>query len=256
MIDRMVFVDTETSDLDVVSHRVWEIGMVVCDLDAQPLEQIEWELYIDPAIAAPEALRVGGLYRRHKQHLLRDPATDPVAAEHNRRVAAEVAAILDNVVFAGVNPAFDAGHLRQLMRDWGQAPCWHHHLVCAVNAAAQRLLHTPPFTTQGCIKGLRVDTGGLTAHTALDDAELARRMYLAARKPWEQRPDEGVEQTGGDASKPTGTAPEAGDSPQAPAGPEEGSGASEGNGDATEGAPRARSTRNSSSTRSRGSGRN
>ncbi len=179
----MVFVDTETSDLDVASHRVWEIGMVICDLNAQPLDYRRWELFIDPAVAAPEALRVGGLYRRHLQHLLRDPAKYEDAAEHNRRVAAEVAALLDDVVFAGINPAFDAGHLRQLLSDWGQVPCWHHHLVCAVNAAAQRLHHTPPFTTQGCVKGLRVDTAGLEAHAALDDAELARRLYLAARQP-------------------------------------------------------------------------
>lgn len=186
MIERMVFVDTETSDLNVVSHRVWEIGMVICDLDAQPLERREWELFIDPSIASPEALRVGGLYRRRKQHLLLNPAQHEDAAEHNRRVAAEVASILDNVVFGGINPAFDAGHLRRLMLDWGQAPCWHHHLVCAVNTAAQCLQHTPPFTTQGCVKGLRVDVGGLEAHKALDDAELARRLYLAARQPTRQ----------------------------------------------------------------------
>jgi DNA polymerase III epsilon subunit-like protein len=181
VIDKMVFVDTETCSLEPGPHRVWEVGLVVCDLRGQALQRLRWELFIDPAVADPDSLRVGGLYARGLQHLLRDPRRQALAAQHNREAAEQIAQQLDGAVFAGINPAFDAAHLRQLMRDWGQAPWWHHHLVCAVGAAAQALGMDPPFITRRCIQGLQVPTQDLRAHCALDDAELARRLYRAAR---------------------------------------------------------------------------
>jgi len=189
VIDKMVFVDTETGSLEPGPHRVWEVGMVVCDLQAEPLRRLRWELFIDPAVAEPDALRVGGLYTRGLQHLLQDPGCHPLAAHHNREAVKQIARELDGAVLAGINPAFDAAHLRRLARDWGQAPWWHHHLVCAVGAAAQALGMTPPFVTRRCLQALQVPTQDLQAHCALDDAELARRLYRAARARMSPRTD-------------------------------------------------------------------
>ncbi len=185
-----VFADLETTGVDAFRHHLWEIGLIVRD-DTGADREYCWQVRPDLTSADPMALKIGGYYKRAKvkddqvgcARTLVDPdyAFDPSTTVRSvRTIAAELAAILDGVVLAAANVAFDAGFLAAFLRANGQAPAWDYHLLEVESYAAGAIGMVPPWKLDRLAAelGVKLPDG---RHSALADARLARDVYDAAR---------------------------------------------------------------------------
>src|ERR1044072_8772900 len=65
---KLIFLDCETTGLDLEQHQVWEVGAIVRDLDShEPEHDIEfhWFLYVNLQKADLIALNIGKYFERH-----------------------------------------------------------------------------------------------------------------------------------------------------------------------------------------------
>jgi len=163
---RIVFVDIETTGLDVDRHEIWDIALIVRDeYDKRDDTAYSWQLAVDLTEADPAALRVNRYYER--ECVITPPAD----------VAALVAEYTAGAYLAGAVPSFDALFLDRFLRRNGQCPAWHHRLIC-VESMAMPVIGSPVPLGLGKVAqrlGLTVDCS--VAHTALGDASLARDVY-------------------------------------------------------------------------------
>lgn len=168
MSERIVFVDIETTGLDVDRHEIWDIALIV--RDERDDTAFAWQLAVDLTEADPAALRVNRFYEREAK------VSDP------QDVAIEVAVHTAGAYLVGAVPSFDALFLDRFLRRNGQCPAWHHRLIC-VESMALPVIGSPVPLGLGKVAerlGLTVDPS--VAHTALGDAMLARDVYDNALK--------------------------------------------------------------------------
>lgn len=189
-----VIADTETTSLIPDYYRgsgvIWELALVKED----GTEHL-WRMQPDLAKADPQALTVGGYYRRTRDMCARctpDRAHDltvprPRSADPEwslpSAVAAGAARLLDGAVLIGANPAFDAMFLTAFLREHGQAPTWHYALRDIQSMAYGFLrgandgplpavdAHTDEFA-----RALGVDPEKFDRHSALGDCLLVAAM--------------------------------------------------------------------------------
>lgn len=172
---RISFVDVETTGLVPGVHAPWEIAVISCDLDTGESSQQVWQVEVDLRNADSRALSVAGFYDRAHQ------VTGAVDPWRPAAVAEQVAKLTAGTYLAAAVPSFDAGFLGPFLRHNGQAPTWHHRLICVENLAAGALgLDVPVGLSESAeLLGLPVDTD--RTHTALYDAQLAKKVYDAVR---------------------------------------------------------------------------
>jgi hypothetical protein len=145
--NRIVFLDTEFTHLDLRRRKVWEIGGIIRD-PGQPHIEFEWQIRPDLYAADPAALRIGGYYERFllQDHPVGDAIiiTDPdcpepapgedIDYEKRKTTAAEIAAQLAPVlsratIIAGV-PKADEDTISEFLADHGQALTAEHRTHC------------------------------------------------------------------------------------------------------------------------------
>ena len=163
---RIVFVDVETTGLDVDRHHAWEIALIVREPDKDDVEYT-WQVVAPMATADPTALRINRYYERFVWGSAKGP----------RDLAVFVAKTLDGAHLAAANPAFDAAFLGKFLRDNGQCPAWHYRLICVESMAMTALGSPVPLGLGKCAERLGLDVDESVAHTALGDAALARDVY-------------------------------------------------------------------------------
>lgn len=164
--DVLVFVDTETTGLDPVEHELLEVA-VIKEVDGVVTDR--WVRKIKPTHlenAEPKALEANG-YSPEKW-------ADAVPFE---TVAQELADLIGRGTMVGHNVNFDAGFIGNSLKRAGVKANLNHHAVDTLTLAREHL--------RPCgIGSLRLDNireflgwslDG--AHTALVDAEDARRLY-------------------------------------------------------------------------------
>lgn len=143
---KIVSVDLETTGLVPGTHEVWEIGIVPVDsgrehmyFQFQPIELEESE---------STALQIGGFYDRFdwigNPLYARDMLVEGVIKEEDEESekpsghkaitgAAEacwkIATELEGATIMGLNPHFDAAHLRALLHKHGHARAWSHRFL-------------------------------------------------------------------------------------------------------------------------------
>lgn len=177
----LVFVDTETTGLG--PHRLpWEIAMVRRAPDHEDDRTIVIQIDdVDLADADPTALRIGGFYARHCSVM--EAVPDDVYVLPGAAAAQIVFEWTVGASLIGVNPAFDADVLADLLR-WHQlTPPWHHHLIDMVAMGLGFM------AAQGDYPGAQERSYQLSercgvprpdlneAHTALGDALWVERWY-------------------------------------------------------------------------------
>lgn len=185
---KVAFVDIETTGLDPEYDAIWEIGVIV---DDQPVvwQQMLSDREIDNV--HPDAARITKFYDRY------DASTALTPARSIRRLMN----LVGDRHMVGACPWFDSERLhRVILRDrLGQIPRelpWHYHLVDVENLAVGFLMargefdgKVPfPWKSRELAKMLGVDQDQLRAewgqeHSALADAEFARRMFEAVVGP-------------------------------------------------------------------------
>lgn len=209
-MQKIAFVDTETTGLDPRRHEVWEIAVILLGADGTETEHL-WQ--IRPAeghmrfIADPAALRINRYHERIAVPGNAEAADmlDDIGDGHTpvplrmTEVAEQIHLLLKDAVMVGSNPAFDAAFLHHLL-GLGQPP-WHYRTVdVATLAAGYRLgqaasgayggdflftgdYPTLPYSSRRLSQAVGVEPPGPDdAHTALGDARWAKAVFDAVTK--------------------------------------------------------------------------
>lgn len=194
-MNRICFLDLETTGLDPDRHEVWEIGVIVRDRDGD--HDHLWRIEPDLAKADPNGLRIGRYYERttglrhsgedawnvapgvwNKSKEVGDVWSGPAA------VAAKLARLLDGTHIVGAVPSFDAEFLKRFLPANGQAYTAHYHLHCVETMALGHLKALDVAVDFGTNSDslsslLGVDPAKYDRHTALGDARWVRDQYDA-----------------------------------------------------------------------------
>lgn len=164
---KFVFIDTETTGLDIERHELWELALIVREDNG---EQWDYEKMVSPdlANADPNALRMNGFYERHYE-----------SGTNSYHVAEDVAKITSNATLVGANPSFDASFIDKFLRKWNYAPAWKHRMICVESLVAGALRLPEPVSLLKSAELMDIEVNTEEAHTASYDAHLAMQVYDA-----------------------------------------------------------------------------
>lgn len=182
--DQLAFVDTETTGLDPDRHQIWEVALIVDD------EEYEWFLPVDLSRADPVALNIG---RFHDRYTLPGIYSGP--SRHLENVVSQIAELTRGRHLVGAVVSFDEERLRKLLRENGECPMWHYHLIdvealavgylwrkVAENVEAgynDSIEPSLPWDSEDVSFSVGVDPDDFDRHTALGDARWAKAIYEA-----------------------------------------------------------------------------
>lgn len=217
---KLVFVDCETTGLDPDRHEIFEVALIRWDRDYQfTKKQPTW--YTSGGVAQEERNRRDKerwekerddwdyteelLYWLEPDHLdtadsgalrfndyyKRAGVSKPKNVVKKRADAATlIARVTAGAHLVGFNPAFDARFLEAFLREHGQAPAWHYHLVDVEVMLATVLRVDPPWRSDDLLekaklpadkhkvtRGARRTVPEQERHTAMYDAKLTREAY-------------------------------------------------------------------------------
>lgn len=168
----LAFIDTETTGLSA-DALAWELAVIrrfgfdPGDREERLLLQIEGFF---PAMFEPAALEVAGFGERYG-------CTPGAVVVSPAAAALTLVGMLEGFHLVGANPAYDAGVVASLLRGHGYEPSWHFRLV-DVEALGMGALRLPaPKGLQATARALGIDFHPEEMHTAMGDAELARKIH-------------------------------------------------------------------------------
>ena len=173
------FLDIETTGLDPHRAEIWEVGLVNRYYAGEPARYQEqehhWFLKVDHLETAEQvALDIGGYHVRHPEGDVMWEAKVRVTQPFD--FARDFERLTRGATLVGANVRFDERFLNDYLRAHHRLPGWFFRMI-DVEALVQGY------------KGLRKPTGlakcanlmeivnNYEAHTALDDAKLARDVY-------------------------------------------------------------------------------
>ncbi len=145
-IDRkLVFLDLETTSLDVVTARPWEIAMVERWPDGR--ERSTWIMVADVELcyADLDSLEVGRFDDRHRRDAGAEWLSERLAALWvSRRIAPEPERGLGSPVVVGsAVGSFDLPILAAMLARHGFTPQWYHHPIDLVTWTVAREAQSP-----------------------------------------------------------------------------------------------------------------
>lgn len=129
---QIIFLDTETTGLDVNLHEAWEYAYVGYRsesdiIDGNPNITRTGFLDADLATADPQALEIGGYFNRY---------LEPVQGMFD--VAKDIMLSLNGAIIIGNNPAFDIGFLKKFTQLHGFTLLPFHRAINVVDMALQQ----------------------------------------------------------------------------------------------------------------------
>lgn len=182
----LIFIDCETTGLDPEVAELYEVGAIVRTVEEQPGrtvttdENFHW--FLSPQhleTATPEALAIGGYYERHPYgdtFFLSDGGVPLQKVANPHDFSREFEALTRGATLVGANVRFDERFLNDYLRKYHRVPGWHFRL-CDVEALTQGYMGLErPLGLAKCANVLEIPND-YEAHTALDDAKLARDVY-------------------------------------------------------------------------------
>lgn len=203
MGSRIVFLDVESTGLDPLRHKLWNVGMVIRYSDGTE-DDHEWMWWPDLSTADPMALRVNHFYDRAGQ-MLGAPWSEgfgdvayvvnedlPYLQSHGK-AAHNIAHYLDGATIVGAIPSFDVNFLTPWLREHGHVYTGHYHLIDIEalvagflfrlnpprDAPVEAKIGMPPWKSDDLSKEVGVDPEDFDRHTALGDAKWARALWDA-----------------------------------------------------------------------------
>lgn len=209
MSSPIFYCDTETTGLLLDRHEIWEVAAIFPDSDTP---EHRWFLPVNLGVADPFALDIGGFHKRHPDgHQYRRQSVHPGSVEHGltdrRKFSRMFAELTHGLHMVGAVPSFDDYRLAKLLRENGEIPSWHYHVVdveaLAAGHLATRNMYAiegggeamsvesedegvwvevspkPPWDSFLLSRAVGVDPNRFDRHTALDDARWAKAVYEA-----------------------------------------------------------------------------
>lgn len=204
----LVFIDTETTGLDIDRHEIWEIALIV---RGHPLPDRNGEYVVqlphDRSTGDLIGMKIGGYFERsyHWRHPTEQNAIKMgerggfQGSRSVRDALNEIGWLTHGAHLIGAVPDFDAYRLARLMRKHGELNTWHYHLVDIENLmvgylrgrqaeffdhgdirtqAEPAAVVTLPWKSDELSKLVGVDPpSDEERHTALGDARWAERVY-------------------------------------------------------------------------------
>lgn len=170
----LAFVDTETTGLGPGAS-AWEVAVILRHgfepngREKRILFQIDG---FDEGDFEPEALAVSGFTERYGK-------TDGALRVSSVVAASRLVYLLADRHLVAANPAFDAGILERLLRSGSRVyePSWHFRLVDVEALAMGAKGWWKPRGLQATATALGISFDQQDMHTAMGDADLARRIH-------------------------------------------------------------------------------
>lgn len=178
---KLIFLDTETTGLDIDVHEVWEVGYIVRDTESleqgTPLpaedEEKHWFLPLTNfALADPFALAIGRFWERYEYQ-------QPLAEvdEFLYKWCQDWVRESKDAFIVGACVDFDVYRLDRLCRRYGTRMFHNYHLVDVENLCAGHLHMPPPWKSEMIYEKLGYIVKEEDKHTALGDARACRDIY-------------------------------------------------------------------------------
>lgn len=184
----LIFLDTETTGLQIDKHTIWEIAWAVAHHDRERgllLVQRRFHTTVqlsrhDLREADPDALKVGHFEERYQaEHAMTPVAAMKELVDDCARICVGTEQSLPH--FVGAVPGFDHNMLCDNWLGWpgfGEGN-WHYHLIDVETLAAGKLGVNPPYTHSELADMLGVEINPRTRHTAMGDVDVCVGMYAA-----------------------------------------------------------------------------
>ncbi|OZD65128.1 hypothetical protein CH263_13370 [Rhodococcus sp. 06-1059B-a] len=179
MTNPIVFLDCETTSLRA-DRRAWEVAMIRID-GTNTQETAMYISDVDLTDADPFSLDVGKFYARHPRfHVSALPLQNGSWLLHEQSAAEKIERWTRGATLVGANTAFDAATIDAMLRRHNLVPSWHHRLVDVENLVAGRIQLLDDNRLESlstCAAIMEISYSDLDLHTAMGDAELARRIF-------------------------------------------------------------------------------
>jgi DNA polymerase III epsilon subunit-like protein len=180
----VAFIDTETTGLHPVLNPVWDIAVIVDDVEHS------WQVKLPRDLPVGDGLDVPHITEWVLENTRWRSVYDDDSAMHPRDSAHRFATLVAGRHLVGAVPSFDEERLRAMHIAYVSgvpAPTsfpWHYHLVdveaMAVGYLAAKGIATPlPWKSHDLSAALGVVVPVEDEHTALGDARWAKLLYEA-----------------------------------------------------------------------------
>lgn len=181
-MNKLVYIDTETTGLDPDRHEIWEVAAIIVD-DDNPInptnvKEHTWQLHVDISKADLIALNIGKFHERRQvdSNLI-----------HPHWFSKEFMPLTWGATIVGAIPSFDCQRIEKLIRQWGCIAGWHYHLIDVEALAIGYLQGLPisystpkielPVKSDWIMEQLGIEVDQEAKHTALGDARVCREVF-------------------------------------------------------------------------------
>ncbi|MBP6060941.1 MAG: 3'-5' exonuclease [Candidatus Pacebacteria bacterium] len=164
----LAFIDLETTGLDVISHEIIEIGVVITTPELEVVE--EFELKIKPEHiqdANPTSMKIN--------HFKEEDWQEAISLKQAMKIFSKK---VKDCIMVGQNVAFDSGFLEYAFSQLNIKNSMHYHKLDTISIAWAKL-HKDPELLHFSLHELcaRFGIKNERAHTALSDARATYELY-------------------------------------------------------------------------------
>lgn len=181
--NKIVFIDTETTGLDITRHSVWEIALIVWNAEHEGWDDHVFDIWpADLHMADPGALRINRFYER--TDIPKNTGSGFWVSPND--VSDKIAHMTAGKVLIGANPGFDAAFVGKLLASCYFAPAWDYHMIDITSMAIgflsglrgdENFDFPIPYSSGWIANQLSIERSK-ERHTALGDAQEVQALWL------------------------------------------------------------------------------